>query len=163
MAMEVHARGEFFKETSICWEVWVQRGGWCSEEVWWPYEMSPWRNIRNQLGSSPIWRESRIDNLRRRDFSLVNWCYLCKKNEDIVNHLLIHCEYTNDLWHLVSNLFRVSWAMSSNILELLHYWKIWGRGHPKEAFWKVIPVFLTSSIWREKNWRLFEDGGFNVL
>jgi hypothetical protein len=27
-------------------------------------------------------------------FSLASWCGLGKKNEDIVNHLLIHSEYT---------------------------------------------------------------------
>lgn len=33
---------------------------------------------------------------------------------------LIHCEYTTDFWHLVLNLFRASWVMPSNILELLY-------------------------------------------
>jgi len=60
--------------------------------------------------------------------------------KETVNYLLIHCEYTSDLWHLVLNLFGVSWAMPSNILELLYCWKIQGRGHPKEVIWEVVPV-----------------------
>jgi hypothetical protein len=38
-----------------------------------------------------------VDNLKRRRFTLVNWCCLCKNNEKIVNLLLIYCEYTSDL------------------------------------------------------------------
>jgi hypothetical protein len=67
-----------------------------------------------------------VDNLRRRGFYLANWCCLCKMNEETINHLFIHYEYTADLWHLVLNIFGVSWVMSSNILELLHCWKFQG-------------------------------------
>jgi hypothetical protein len=102
-------------------------------------------------------------NLRRQSFTNVNWCYLCKKNEEIVNHLLIHCEYSSGMWHLVLNLFGVLWAMPSNIQELLHCWRTQGWGHPKEAIWKVIPAFLTWNIWREENQCLFEDCESNVL
>jgi hypothetical protein len=59
-----------------------------------------------------------VDNLRMLGFTLVNWCHVCKKNEETVNHL-IHCEYTSDLWHLVLNLFEILSAMPSNILKLL--------------------------------------------
>jgi hypothetical protein len=104
-----------------------------------------------------------VDNLRRRGFSLANWCCPCKKNEEFINHLLIHCEYIIDLWHLVLNIFGASWMMPSNILELLHCWKFQGWGHPKEAIWKVISTFLMWSIWREKNWRLFEESMSKVL
>ena len=62
---------------------------------------------------------------------LVKWFCLCKKNEEIVNQLLIHCEYISYLWHLVLNLFRVLWAMLSNIIELLHCWKTQVWGHPR--------------------------------
>jgi hypothetical protein len=43
-----------------------------------------------------------MDNLIRRDFILVNWCCL-----ESVNHLLLQFEYTNDLWHMVLNMFRI--------------------------------------------------------
>ena len=40
-----------------------------------------------------------VDNLKRWGFQLVNWCCLCKKDEETINHLLIHCESTVDIWH----------------------------------------------------------------
>jgi hypothetical protein len=104
-----------------------------------------------------------VDNLRRRGFQLVNqWC-LCKKDKETIDHLLIHCEYTADICHLVLNSFGVSWVMPSNILQLLHCWKYLGREHPKVAIWKVIPALLMWSIWREWNCRLFEDSETNVF
>ena len=49
-----------------------------------------------------------VDNLRKWCFTLVNWCCLSKKNEEIVNHLLLHfVSTTSDLWPLVLNLFGV--------------------------------------------------------
>jgi len=59
-----------------------------------------------------------IDNLRRRGLTLVNWCCLCKKSEETVNLILIHFEFTSEIFHLVLILFGVSWAMLGNILEL---------------------------------------------
>jgi hypothetical protein len=46
----------------------------------------------------PLWgRILTVDNFRKRGFTPVNWCCLCKKNDKTVNHLLIYCEYTNNL------------------------------------------------------------------
>lgn len=61
-----------------------------------------------------------VDTLRKRGFSLANWCCLCKKNEETTNHLLIYYKYTLAFWQLILNLFGVSWVMPSNIQELLH-------------------------------------------
>jgi hypothetical protein len=53
--------------------------------------------------------------------------------------------------------------MPNNIQELLHCWKVQGRGHPKEVIWKVILALLMWSIWRERNRRIFEKSETNVL
>jgi hypothetical protein len=104
-----------------------------------------------------------IDNLRRQGLILVNWCCLCKKSEETVNNLLLHCEFTRELWHLVLFLFGVLWIMSGTIVELLQCWKTQGRRQSKEAIWKVIPSLLMWTICRERNRHLFEDCETNVL
>jgi hypothetical protein len=106
-----------------------------------------------------------IYNLRKRGLTLVNWCCLCKKSEETINHLLIHCEFTSEIWHLVLILFGVSWVMwmPSNIVELFQCWRTQGWGHSKEAIWKVIPTLLMWCIWRKRNPRLFEDHKSSVL
>jgi hypothetical protein len=78
------------------------------------------------------------------------------------DHLLIHCEYTVDFWHLVLNSFGVSRVMPSNILQLLHCWKYLGQGHPNKAIWKVISALLMWII-GERNRRLFENSETNVF
>jgi hypothetical protein len=67
-----------------------------------------------------------IDNLRRQGLMLVNWCCLCKKSEETINHLIIYYEFTSEIWNSVLILLGVSWVMPSNILEMLHCWKTQG-------------------------------------
>lgn len=47
-----------------------------------------------------------IDNLIQHSHILVNWCYMCCKNVELVNHLLIHCSIASQLWFLIVGLFR---------------------------------------------------------
>jgi hypothetical protein len=80
------------------------------------------------------------NNFRRRRFELINQCFLCKKDEETINHLLLHCEFTVDIWHLVLNSFGVSWVTSGNVLQLFHCWKFLGIGHPSyKLFGKLFP------------------------
>jgi len=111
----------------------------------------PWRSVWKVkaphrvaffLWTAALDRILTVDTLKKRGFSLANWCCLCKKNEETTNHLFIHCKYTSTLWQLILNLFGVSWIMPNNIQELLHCWKVQGRRYPKEAIWKVITALL---------------------
>jgi hypothetical protein len=83
-----------------------------------------------------------IDNFQRQGLTLVNWCCLCKKSEETINHPLIHCEFTSEIFHFILILFGVWWVISNNIVELLQCWKTQGQGQSKEAIRKVIPLYL---------------------
>jgi hypothetical protein len=41
-----------------------------------------------------------MDNLRKRHIIVVDWCCICKKSEESVDHLLIHCEMTTFVRYL---------------------------------------------------------------
>ena len=52
-----------------------------------------------------------IDNLRKRGFILQNWCCLCQRNGESVDHLFLHCSMATDMWSMVFGLFGVQWVM----------------------------------------------------
>ena len=48
-----------------------------------------------------------IDNLVKKNLPLVNWCGLCRCDEEIVDYLLLHCSFAHALWSGVFLLFGV--------------------------------------------------------
>lgn len=46
-----------------------------------------------------------IDQLHRRGFRLLNWCYLCLEDDETMEHLLLHCVKTRFLWELLFSLW----------------------------------------------------------
>jgi hypothetical protein len=40
-----------------------------------------------------------MDNLRKQYVIMVNWCYLCKRNGEHVDHLLLHCDIACTIWN----------------------------------------------------------------
>ena len=59
-----------------------------------------------------------IDNLAK-NLPLVNWCCLCKCDEETVDHLLLHCKFASALWSEVLIMFGVQWVMLDIIVSLL--------------------------------------------
>jgi hypothetical protein len=86
----------------------------------------------------------------------MEWCCLCKKSGESIDHLLLR-EVARALWSYVLILFGVEWVMPRTVLELLNSWgAAIGSDHAKEA-WRLAPLCLLWCIWRERNARLFED------
>jgi hypothetical protein len=60
------------------------------------------------------------DNLHKRNVIVIEWCCLCKKSGESIDHLLLHYEVARDLWSYILILFRVEWVMPRTVLELLN-------------------------------------------
>lgn len=60
-----------------------------------------------------------IDNLRKRWLMVIDWCCMCKRDGETVDHLLLHCLIARDFWDLVFSMFGVAWVMPRGVLELL--------------------------------------------
>ena len=98
-----------------------------------------------------------IDNLHKRKVWILDWCYMCKRNGESVDHLFLHCHFASDLWTMVLGLFGVSWVMPRTVLGLLWCWQgSFGR-HQNGCIWFIIPHCLLWCLWRERNNRCFED------
>ena len=50
---------------------------------------------------------------------VVNWCCMCKRNEETTDHLLLRCPVSQELWNMVCSLFGVHWVMLRSVVELL--------------------------------------------
>jgi hypothetical protein len=96
-------------------------------------------------------------NLRKMNVIVIEWCCLCKKSGESIDHLLLHCEVARDLWSYILILFGVVWVMPRTVLEFLNSWgAAIGYGGAKEA-WRLAPLCLLWCIWRKQNTWLFED------
>ena len=68
-------------------------------------------------------------NLRRRHVRPLDWCYMCKFNRELVDHLLLHCPIASKLWSMVLDLFGVCWVMPKSVVDLLACWQGCFRHH----------------------------------
>jgi hypothetical protein len=69
------------------------------------------------------------DNLRRCHIVVVEWCCMCKKNEEFIGHLLLHYDVARHIWSFFYSLFGVEWVMLRRVLDLLNSWgNSLGRG-----------------------------------
>ena len=96
------------------------------------------------------------DNLRKRRVLVLDWCFMCKRCGESVDHLLLHCTIARELWSLVFCLFGIHWVMPHIVLELFEAWQgkfVW---HCNIDVWRLVPHCLIWCIWHERNVRSFE-------
>jgi hypothetical protein len=80
------------------------------------------------------------DNLRRRGIVVVEWCVMCKKLGESVDHILLHCDVARVVWSYFYSLFGVEWVMPSSVLDLMSGWgTLLGRGSAIRS-WKQVPL-----------------------
>jgi hypothetical protein len=97
-----------------------------------------------------------LDNLRKRQVVVINRCFMCKKDGESVDHLLLHCEVAHALWCNIFSQLGLSWVMPSSVLDLCVCWCSSSRTR-SAVVWKMVPICIFWSIWRERNNRCFED------
>jgi hypothetical protein len=53
---------------------------------------------------------------------MVDRCYMCKKNGDFVDHLLLYCEVACALWNVFFSHCGLSWVMPGSAADLFACW-----------------------------------------
>ena len=91
-----------------------------------------------------------IDNLVKKNLPLVNWCCLCRCDEETVDHLLIHCRFASALWSEVLIMFGVQWVLLETIVSLLFAWRNW-LGTYSSKVWNLVLARLMGLVWKERN------------
>ncbi|KAG2721970.1 hypothetical protein I3760_02G107400 [Carya illinoinensis] len=87
----------------------------------------------------------------------MDWCFMCKKDGESVNHLFLHCEMVTDLWNKLFARVGIAWVMPFHVVEFLASWQgAVGCGGNK-AEWRMIPLCLFWCLWLERKGRCFQD------
>lgn len=76
-----------------------------------------------------------LNNLCKRNFQLVNKWYLYQESTESVNHLLLHCALTANIWNIFLIIFSFNW---------------WAR--KSYELGRMIPVCIFWCLWKESNW-----------
>lgn len=69
-----------------------------------------------------------MNQLQRRDWFLESYCCMCKKVEESIDFLLIHCGKARTLWHFQFSLFGILWVslFSERLVNVLE-WNFCGQ------------------------------------
>ena len=81
---------------------------------------------------------------------------MCRCNGETVDPLLLHCGKAYRLWSLVFRSFGISWVLPKSVVDTLFGWWNW-LGKHLSSIWNLVLLCLMWCIWRERNWRTFED------
>ena len=98
-----------------------------------------------------------MDVLKRRGWTSVNRCFLCKGEKGSCDQILLHCSKASLLWLLVFSLFGVVWLLHTSIQATLLSWHSCTIKKRRKMAWNVTPLCLFWIIWKEKNRRAFEN------
>ena len=98
-----------------------------------------------------------LDCLQKRGWALANICFLCQMFEESIDHLLLHCEKTREVWILLLSFFGVSWVFPFSVKEIFLGWKGSFVGKKMREVWQVGPLCLFCVIWKARNKIAFED------
>ena len=63
-----------------------------------------------------------IDQLQRREWSMVNRCFLCKEEEESTDHILLHYAKVSVPWKLLFSLFGIQWVQAATVKEAFLEW-----------------------------------------
>jgi hypothetical protein len=92
----------------------------------------PWRS--NWLNKAPLrvafvsWLAASdkfltTNNLKKWHIIVVEWCCICKKNEESVGHLLLHREIIGALWTTIFTSVGLAWVMPRRVVYFFASWR----------------------------------------
>ena len=57
--------------------------------------------------TATIGKNLTFDNLHNRLLLMVDWCCMCKRSGELINHLLLHCSFRTNIWSFIFALFGI--------------------------------------------------------
>ncbi|WMV25830.1 hypothetical protein MTR67_019215 [Solanum verrucosum] len=62
------------------------------------------------------------ENLKKRGYQLASRCTLCEEHAETINHLFLHCTWTEQLWRMFICLKGIRWVKPGSIKGVLSSW-----------------------------------------
>ena len=100
-----------------------------------------------------------LNQLKRREMTLVNRCFMCEEDEENIDHLLIYCKSAKMLWNLFLSIVGTSWVFLHLVLHTLLAFKEAAVGKKCKRIWLAAPLCLFWTLWRARNRLVFENEG----
>lgn len=90
-----------------------------------------------------------VDDLSKRHIVEINWCHMCTRTWNSVDHLLLHRETISAMWRGFFSWVGLFWIMPGRVMIYFI---------PREV-WKMVTTCLIWCIWKEINDKNHEDRG----
>lgn len=98
-----------------------------------------------------------IDLLQRRGMILPNMCSLCLQDEELVNHVIIHCPFVCEVWEITMREVGIAWIFPNRLGDLFHGWNMVRTSKKGRLLWSLIYSAMCWSLWLERNQYIFEN------
>ncbi|CAN1820378.1 Putative ribonuclease H protein At1g65750 [Linum perenne] len=98
-----------------------------------------------------------IDNLQQRGMVLTNWCALCERDAESVDHLLVHCPFLLNVWSEVSSKLSLFGPRNGRARDWIGAWKGMNCVSSFAVVSRVILHGVLWYVWLERNARVFSD------
>ena len=90
-------------------------------------------------------------------------CYMCRKTNESIEHILNNCEIVEIMWNGIARTFMQTDRDSTNInTTIIKWWKGGFKSEVLNRAWRLSLGFILWGIWKERNHRIF-IGEFNNI
>lgn len=76
---------------------------------------------------------------------------------ETVTHVLMCCPFSWRVWPNVIKWWGISWVQPGSVPSLLQWWAGYRCNKRVKMLWKIIPLAVLWSLWKQRNESLFND------
>lgn len=101
-------------------------------------------------------RLSTLDRLIAWGIQVSPICYLCKVENESIQHLFFECPYVSKIWRTMLNMLHISRSLSGLQTEVHHCVKMASTQTARSRRYLILFVETISCVWRQRNARAHE-------
>ena len=103
-----------------------------------------------------------LDHVQRRGFLWQIDVFFATLKKKPFDHILLHSAKRRIIWQLIFTLFGVSWVLPSLVKETPLGWHRSFLGEGRKKPWKVAPLCIFWTVWKERNMLAFDNAELTV-